>query len=277
MKTLYNRFIHRSIFYHPHILVKPKQLVTRNLRFFAKNKSKKTYVKHIQSVQGYQIALDVFETKPNNDDVIILIHGHFSDKTEFNLLVPELQLKGYDVAVYNVYGKWERFSSPRYTYGKMEREDLKCIIETLEHYPRIHLVGHSLGAAVVAEYTDTYSNPSVRTKTMVALYETLEQAIDTGMEQAPVTFYNFKIDAKKHMEHFSNKNNVNLYEQDMKYVLSEKDESHLLVFGAKDTRAPLFKTELPTHVIDDATHTNFFTSKRMRLVDVIDNHIQHHI
>lgn len=251
--------------------------MTRSLRFWEKQTLQRTYTKQLQSVQGYPIELDIFETKPNNDDIIVLIHGHFSDKTEFNLLVPELKLKGYDVAVYNVYGKWSPFSFPLYTYGKKEREDLVQIIDILSPYKRIHLVGHSLGAAVVAEYTDTFNHENVTTKTMVALYETLNQAIDTGMEEASVPFFTFKVDAKKHMAHFSKQHNVNLYEQDMKYVLSEKDESHLLVFGAKDTRAPLFKTDLPTHVMDDATHTNFFTAKRRRLADVIDTHIQQHI
>lgn len=274
MKTLYNRFVHRSIFYHPHLLVKPKQFVTRSLRFWEKNQLQKTHTYNIPSVQGYIIDVDVFTTKPNNDDIIILIHGHFSDKTEFNLLIPELQLKGYDVAVYNVYGRWSPFAMPRYTYGKMEREDLHHIIEKLHPYRRIHLVGHSLGAAIVAEYTDAFADAQVVTKTMIALYETLDQAIDTGMEEASVPFFTFKVDAKKHMEYFSKRHDVNLYEQDMKYVLAEKDASHLLVFGAKDSRAPLFQTMLPTHVIDDATHTNFFTSKRKRLADVIDQHIR---
>lgn len=277
MKTWYNRFVHRNIFYHQHIFVKPKQFVTRSIRFWDRVHMRKTKSYLIPSVQGYPIDVDVFCVKVNNPDVIILIHGHFTDKTEFDLIVPVLCAMGYDVVVYNVYGKWTPFSTPLYTYGKKERVDLQRLIETCQQYERIHLVGHSLGAAIVAEYTDMFNQMRVCTKTMVALYETLDQAIDVGMENAGVPFFTFSVNAKLHMKQFSNQNDVNLYTQDMKSVLSNKDESHLLIFGEKDVRAPYFQTDVEAVIMKDTTHTNFFTSKRYILSEHIHHHIQKNI
>ncbi|MGL4662869.1 MAG: lipase family alpha/beta hydrolase [Culicoidibacterales bacterium] len=277
MKQWYNRFVQRSIFYHPHLLVKPKQFITRSVRFWDNVQIKKTESYLIKSVQGYYIDVDLYKSKSQNQDLILLVHGHFTDKTEFNPIIPLLCAKGYDVAVYNVYGKWTPFSFPMYTYGKKEREDLRNIILKFYHYPRIHLVGHSLGAAIIAEYTDTFTDAHVCTKTMIALYETLNQAIDAGMQYAPVPFFTFKVDASKQMAHFSQHRHVNLYEQDMKCVLSGKDSSHLLIFGSNDVRAPYFKTALPTFILKNGTHTNYFTSKRKQIADTIHRHIQANI
>lgn len=274
MKTLYDRFVHRNIFYHPHILVKPKQFMTRSLRFWQHNHPRKTWTKTVKSIQGYWLHVDIFEAKRKNRDVIILVHGHFSDKTEFNMLVPQLKARGYDVAVYNVYGEWKPFSCPAYTYGKKEKEDLASVVNALNMYENIHIVGHSLGAAIVAEYTATFTESKVRTLTMVALYESLHQAIDVGIEQTPLPFFTLKVDAQKHMSHFSKAMDVDLYQQDMKHVLKHADERHLMVFGERDVRAPYFATNLPTRVIQGATHTSFFTSKRARLIEAIDIHIQ---
>lgn len=280
MKRLYDRFVHRNIFYHPHILVKPKQFITRSLRFWdnrrlRKARNKRSHV--VTSVQGYAIYVDIFETKKNNEDIILLIHGHFSDKTEFNGLIPNLQKKGYDVAVYNVYGEWKPFSFPTYTYGKREKNDLDAVIQKLGKYERIHLVGHSLGAAIVAEYTKTFSNPKVCTMTMIALYETLDKAIDVGINQTPVPFFTMQVDASEHMKHFSKVENVDLYQQDMKEILKDVESNHMLVFGEDDERAPYFDVSVPTGIIPKAKHTSFFTTKKEQFTEMLNNHIKRHI
>lgn len=279
MKTFYKRFVHRNIFYHPHILVKPKQFIQRTLRFWDRSESRflvKDQVKILESVQGYAIHVDIYQTQKHNRDIIVLIHGHFSDKTEFQGLIPKLQNRGYDVAVYNVYGEWKPFSFPLYTYGKKEKDDLHAIIQTLDQYERIHLVGHSLGAAIVAEYTHHYSDPKVCTMTMVALYESLEKAIDIGITSAAVPFFTLKVDPSEHLEHFSRAQNIELYTQNMKEILADVEENHLLVFGENDIRAPYFETQLPTTIVPKGTHTNFFTTKKEHFAQMLNDHIEKH-
>lgn len=279
MRTLYNRFVHRNIFYHAHILVKPKQFIRRTLSFWESSQARMTRKKRshmVKSVQGYAIYVDVYETKRNNKDVILLIHGHFSDKTEFDTIIPELQKQGYDVAVYNVYGEWKPFSFPKYTYGKKEKHDLHAIIQQLTKYERIHLVGHSLGAAIIAEYTNSFNDDKVCTMTMVALYETLNKAIEAGVSQTPIPFFTLKVNPKEHMEHFSNVENVELYTQDMKEILDGVTSNHLLIFGEKDQRAPYFEVPLPTQVVAKAKHTTFFTSQKTQFIEMVHQHIKKH-
>lgn len=279
MRTLYNRFVHRNIFYHAHILVKPKQFMRRTLSFWESSQARMTRKRRshvVKSVQGYVIYVDVYETKRNNQDVIVLIHGHFSDKTEFDTIIPSLQKQGYDVAVYNVYGEWKPFSFPKYTYGKKEKHDLHAIVEQLEQYERIHLVGHSLGAAIVAEYTNAFQDEKVCTMTMVALYETLDKAIEAGVSQTPMPFFTLKINPQEHMEHFSNVEGVELYTQDMKEILDGVESNHLLVFGENDQRAPYFEVPLPTEVVAKAKHTTFFTSQKGAFIEMLHQHIKKH-
>lgn len=279
MRTLYKRFVHRNIFYHPHILVKPKQVIRQTLLFWENSKvkmirKKRSYM--VKSVQGYAIYVDVYETKRNNQDVVVLIHGHFSDKTEFDPIIPLLQKQGYDIAVYNVYGEWKPFSFPTYTYGKKEKYDLHAIIQKLSQYDRIHLVGHSLGAAIVAEYTHSFNDEKVCTMTMVALYETLNKAIKAGVSQTPIPFFTLKVNPQEHMDYFSNAENVDLYGQDMKEILADVTTNHLLIFGEKDLRAPYFETDLPVQIVEKAKHTTFFTSQKKQFIEVLHQHIDKH-
>lgn len=274
MKTLFDYFVYRSIFYHSHILVRPKQIVLRSLHFWSAQYPRHDTSFTIKGICSKQIKVEIFKSHSSNNKVIVLIHGHFSDKNEFNYFIPELLNKGYDVAIYNLYGNWEIKNPPMYSYGIREKNDLHNVINSLNQYENIHLVGHSLGAAVIAEYAHTYFNEKVKSLVMIALYKSIEEAIRVGVE-SPLPYVKLPINPTQQLETFYLQTNIDLRKQNMSNVLANaNNDKQLLIFGRRDFRAPMFRANTNTQIVEKGTHTNFFTSQRKIVSQLIDDHIK---
>jgi predicted alpha/beta-fold hydrolase len=214
----------------------------------------------IEGFQGQEIICDLYIAKINNPNLIIFLHGYAAKKTEFLNIINEKNLKQIDILVYNMYGD-SNTKNIKYTYGHLEKEDLKKIIQANKNYTNIYLVGHSLGALTVLNYLDDISKLGIKHTFIVAPYETFEIAIKNTINFLFKNRFDFitkRLDISNLENFYEHKFKFNPQKFNVKDVINHNSENIDLIFGQNDLRAPYFKTKAKTHLILSSKHEDMF-------------------
>jgi predicted alpha/beta-fold hydrolase len=231
----------------------------------------------IEGIQGEKLIYDKFINEIPNKKLMIFLHGYYGSKKEFTEMIIQEEPQDYDIITYDLYATSPK-KRQKYTYGELEAEDLKKIIDNEIDYDEIYIVGHSLGAATVIKYIDKYNNDRIKKVIAVAVFENFEKAIHKNSQAINQFLFNNMIllNVKTIINRYIKKMQINFDEIENKTPINRNTDKVVLVFGAKDIRAPYFETKAKTYIIPGVEHDNFFTKNINVTRKIINKEVEKH-
>lgn len=165
---------------------------------------------------------------------LIYLHGHSDNRASGSGVITRFRSLGFDVLAYDSRAHGNSDGSMM-TYGYLEKQDLRMLIDTLEPGPVV-IIGSSLGAAVALQLAG--EDPRV---SAVVAAETFSDLRTIVTERAPFFFPDWAVDAA--IVRAESKGNFDIDSVSPEKAAVDIKVPVLLIHGAEDSDTPPVHSE----------------------------------
>ncbi len=188
------------------------------------------------SIQAKGITLRAWRSDAVGDQkgTLIYLHGHSDNRASGSGVITRFRNLGFDVFAYDSRAHGDSGGSIM-TYGYLEKQDLRLLIDTLEPGPVV-LMGSSLGAPVALQL----AGEDTRVSAVVAA-ETFSDLRTILTERAPNFFPAWAVEAS--IERAESKGNFDIDSVSPELAAASIRAPVLLLHGAEDSDTPPMHSE----------------------------------
>ncbi|MGL5042373.1 MAG: alpha/beta hydrolase [Culicoidibacterales bacterium] len=220
--------------------------------------------------------------KPENNKLIILVHGYSGIAREMELIMPYFWAKGFDVVTYGIYAYGQK--KALVTFGVHESLDLvKLYNGIIQHkkYETIGLYGHSLGAnTVLRAAMEVKQTPDfvIANAPFNRLDETLASHLSHWQKQRSDDKTRLQL-AREIIKMAKRTWGEKLFPTEMMTITAKLTMPVLYLHGGKDKMNPPYMSEQLASctpvaqrvILEQANHLNTFIVTKEEIITAITN------